>query len=79
MMRRLTDEERELYAIEYAGTFNMVNICSLIEGVVVWRSPKLCNDSYERLYHEAGEILMIIQSLRDRKCYKIVVPSFDLR
>ncbi|CBZ49741.1 hypothetical protein NCLIV_002280 [Neospora caninum Liverpool] len=64
---------------ELTGTYNMVNIYTKHEGVVVWAHDQSEEGSNAKLFRRAGELLLIFQSLHDRRFHRISVPSFDIR
>ncbi|PFH31705.1 C2 domain-containing protein [Besnoitia besnoiti] len=64
---------------EFFGTYNMINIYTNEEGVVVWTHDEKDEGSKEKLFGQAGELLMVFLSLPDKKFHRISVPSFDIR
>ncbi|KEP61237.1 UNVERIFIED_CONTAM: C2 domain-containing protein [Hammondia hammondi] len=64
---------------EFEGTYNMVNIYTRHEGVVVWTNDQCEEGSTEKLFRHAGELILIFQSIHDRQFHRVAVPSFDIR
>lgn len=50
-----------------------------LSGVVVWAYEADDEERKEKLFGDAGELILIFQSTNDQKFHRICVPSFDIR
>ncbi|KAL8454457.1 hypothetical protein Emed_000178 [Eimeria media] len=57
-------------------TFNMINIFTKKDGVVVWSAPASGSDGN---FGRAGDLLLIFRTVTDKQYHRICVPSLDIR
>ncbi|KAL8269292.1 hypothetical protein Esti_006782 [Eimeria stiedai] len=57
-------------------TFNMINIFTKKDGVVVWSAPASGSDGN---FGRAGDLLLIFRTVTDKQYHRVCVPSLDIR